>query len=76
MVAVDGALESGTRMRPEHIYGVLDWLHDVIAKSPPPVVLSLDELVLIAHAFGDAIRAPIHEINTQHVSQVLKDKHK
>lgn len=66
--ALDGALETGVRMRPEHVAGVLDWLHGVIAMNcESHVALSVDEMVLVAHALGDAIGAPIAEIDTEHV---------
>lgn len=72
IVALDGALDSGTRMRPEHIAGVLDWLHELVATNVDnPVSVSVDELVLVAHALGDAIGAPIASLDTDHVRNVV-----
>ena len=61
--AADVALESETRMRPEHIAGVAEWLTQLIALNvDDPVKLSVNELILISQALNDAIRLPIARI--------------
>jgi hypothetical protein len=72
IAALDGCLEAEVRMRPEHIAGVLDWIHAVLTLNVEShVALSIEEIVLIANALGDAIGAPITEIDTKHVRDVV-----
>lgn len=54
--AMDAAISSDTRMRPEHIAGTHEWLLQFIVENGvDPVPVTVDELHLICKAFGDIL---------------------
>jgi hypothetical protein len=73
MYALDVALDRGGQLPQDVVTGVLEWLQQLIALNVDKgVTLSVDELILIAHALGDAIGEHVHPIPEVEESPAVK----
>jgi hypothetical protein len=54
--AMDVAVAHNQAMRPEHVLGVSDWLHEFMMRNiDDPVTFSIDEFHLICKALSTAV---------------------
>ena len=54
--AMDVAVANDQLMRPEHVVGVCDWIHEFMARNVyDPVPVKVEEIHLIAKALADAL---------------------